>query len=497
MNAPDVVVIGGGPTAAMAAQELVRAGADVTMLDSGLRAPRGLLVRASGHTVFRWTSETMSLNRHVSSTDPSTTWYSSLSLGGLSNFWTGAVPRFAPEDFDEGARIDDRYRWPITYDDLAPYYAMAEEVLSVTAGEPFARVPAGHRAITCHLPDDWAEIESVARSRGDGLGVMPLAKGSKWMVALRPTEFSSYHRIVRRLTRFANFRLVPGAHAVRIEHSRDATAATSVTYVDRVNGEVRTMAANAFVVAAGALDSTELLMRSSSNAFPTGLGDVSGVLGAYLHDHPREWWPVELSTSLTAPAHPLYLARQAYEQSDPLLATGLTIGLASNRDRGHSILGRRVERIGVQVFGTMIPQPSASLRLADRSDLLSVRSRLMLDLQYDATTVRNLVRARDRLEALLADSGISARLGPFHKLSPGSSVHLGGTARMHDQPEVGFVDGWNRCHHVPNLIVCDASTFTTGPEKNPTLTAMAIAARAGQALARRLAGARSEVRLPR
>ena len=54
--------------------------------------------------------------------DPGVDWYSSLSLGGLSNFWTAAVPRFAPDDFIEGARLDERYRWPVTYDDLEPYY---------------------------------------------------------------------------------------------------------------------------------------------------------------------------------------------------------------------------------------------------------------------------------------------------------------------------------------------------------------------------------------
>jgi choline dehydrogenase-like flavoprotein len=66
---------------------------------------------------------------------------------------------------------------------------------------------------------------------------------------------------------------------------------------------------------------------------------------------------------------------------------------------------------------------------------------------------------------------------------PGSAVHYAGSARMHERPEFGVVDAYNRIHGVPNVVVCDASCFTTGPEKNPTLTAMAIAARAGRRLA--------------
>ena len=131
-----VVVIGGGPCAAMAAQQLVRAGTAVTMLDAGRRAPRGLVVRAGGKILFRWVEQRqLSINRQVSASDPDTEWYSSLSLGGLTNYWTGAVPRFAPEDFTDGGRLDERYVWPIGYDDLAPFYDIAEEAITVTAGE--------------------------------------------------------------------------------------------------------------------------------------------------------------------------------------------------------------------------------------------------------------------------------------------------------------------------------------------------------------------------
>ncbi len=61
-------------------------------------------------------------------------------------------------------------------------------------------------------------------------------------------------------------------------------------------------------------------------------------------------------------------------------------------------------------------------------------------------------------------------------------MHFAGTCRMHASPQFGMLDKWSRLHAVPNVVVADSSAFTTGPEKNPVLTAMALAARASQRL---------------
>jgi choline dehydrogenase-like flavoprotein len=73
-----------------------------------------------------------------------------------------------------------------------------------------------------------------------------------------------------------------------------------------------------------------------------------------------------------------------------------------------------------------------------------------------------------------------------HTLVPGTAKHYGGTARMHASPKLGVTDGLNRLHEIPNVLVVDASCFTTGAEKNPTLTVMALAARSADRLARDL-----------
>src|SRR5581483_4192011 len=124
-----VIVIGSGPSGAMAAHQLVRKGIPVTMLESGRDFQGGFLVRLMGRNLYRRVPPMESGTRHVASGDPKTDWYVNLAPGGVSNQWTGAVPRFAPEDFTEGERLHECYRWPVSYEQMVPYYEIVESLM--------------------------------------------------------------------------------------------------------------------------------------------------------------------------------------------------------------------------------------------------------------------------------------------------------------------------------------------------------------------------------
>ena len=144
-----VVVIGSGPCGAMAARELSTAGVPVTMLEAGTRPPtRADRARRRPDLVAPAASQAaMITDRHVAAGDPATEWYSSLEPGGLSNYWTAAVPRFAPEDFTDGGRLDERFVWPVSYDELVPFYEVAEELLCITG--PTRLAAGAPRRSTC------------------------------------------------------------------------------------------------------------------------------------------------------------------------------------------------------------------------------------------------------------------------------------------------------------------------------------------------------------
>ncbi|MDP2290956.1 MAG: GMC family oxidoreductase [Actinomycetota bacterium] len=478
-----VVVVGSGPTGAIAAAQLVARGVKVTMLDAGPAAPRGIILRVGGNTLYRYKDEKLlEADRHEHAPGRPTEWKSSRTLGGLSNYWTAAVPRFAPQDFTEAAAIDERYEWPLRYDDLVPFYEVAEKALTVTMGEPFPNIPTNTARYRCTPPADWADLARRAAASGNYLGPLPMAKGTPWMAALRGTEFGSYHCIIRPLLSTKLFTLVSGAQVTRLNWNSSTARVESVDFVDRATGERRTLHGRAVVLAAGAVDTTTILLRSVSADFPDGLGNSRHVVGRYLHDHPKEWWPVATAQPLSALAHPMYLSRTAFDPERPFYATSMTFGLASHRI--NTYLRRKTGSFGVQVFGTMLPTPEVGVSLPDDATRNDAECRPRIDLTYEQAAIDNMMAARVRLREVFGELGVTLTLdGPFPPLLPGASIHFGGTVRMHRSPEFGAVDASNRLYDAPNVVVCDSSCFTTGPEKNPTLTAMAIAARAGDLLA--------------
>lgn len=481
-----VIVIGSGPSGAMAALTLLQRGIPVTMLESGLHMPRGLLLRARGHTLYRTWPTLPNHGSYVASENRQTMWFHDFVPGGLSNYWTGAVPRFAPEDFTEGERLHERYRWPIEYEDLRPYYERVERLLLVSGGtEDVPNLPAGWVAYPRALPRDWHSIAARAQNFGQGLVPMPLATGTPWMLSRSAAPFNSYTVIVQKLKRFPYFQLLLGAHALRLEWSGEWRKVRSVVYFDHAAGCERKIDGAAVVVAGGPLSSTKLLLNSACADFPGGLGDTEGILGRYLHDHAHDWYQIELDRPLSRLNHTHYLTRAPYQDSEPLRAASCTFGGGVTKlQKVLALMPTKTTRFGITVFGSIVPLERNSVSAHPTAKDEFGLPQLDLHIQFDDSVRPTIAAARERLLAILDAAGFQPKLlGEPPNPIPGGSVHYGGTVRMHTSPKYGMLNAWNRLHAVENVIVADASSFTTGVEKNPTLTAMALAARAADRLA--------------
>ncbi len=222
---------------------------------------------------------------------------------------------------------------------------------------------------------------------------------------------------------------------------------------------------------------------------PWVIGNRHGVLGRYLHDHPLAKIVVTLGRKVSlAPAS--YVTRASLERSEPLYAAAcMQWNSASHMARtllsGHP---GQTSELGFSVFGTMIPTREDYVAPDRRTARTTsgTRAPLLFSLRYPQRAVRELERARDELLHSLELAGWQPRLEVFRVEVPGNSVHYGGTCRMHESPQFGVVDAYSRLHGVANVVVADSAVFTTGPEKNPVLTAMALAARASDRLERDL-----------
>jgi choline dehydrogenase-like flavoprotein len=151
-----------------------------------------------------------------------------------------------------------------------------------------------------------------------------------------------------------------------------------------------------------------------------------------------------------------------------------------------SVLGGRpgkLPTLGFSVFGTMAPSSDNWVALDPTRPGMDGAPGLQLHISYPPGARQALDQARDDLAHVLNQAGFEPRIRIWHVEPVGDSKHYGGTCRMHRSSRFGMLDGWNRLHAVPNVAVVDSSAFTTGPEKNPVLTAMALAARASHRLA--------------
>jgi choline dehydrogenase-like flavoprotein len=479
-------VVGSGPPAAAAAVLMTQAGVNVTLLEAGLaERARGLTVRFRGLTIARRHRPLGSRTSDVRMTgDPHSILYEDLAPGGLTNHWSCAVPRFSKDDFRDARRAGDQYAWPVDYEDLAPWYDWVEPYLRIAGTTvDYPELPAGKVVKSTALAPGWSDIAQAARQRGQVLVPVPYVFGAETTLTRSGTVFNSYVRMIEPALRSGRLTVQHGSQVTQLEWSGARKRVGAVLVRDVQTGATHRIPCRAVVVAAGAVNSAKILLQSTSSDFPDGLGNTHGVLGRYLHDHPIGKVEIDVARPMSfQPA--ACLTRQALAQTPPLYAaaclqwSGVSM-LARSFTKGHP---GRSTAIGFNLFGTMAPVTESFVAL-DRSRTSSDgQPGLILNMHHPPVARDALVAARDNLLSLLDGAGLQPTVRQWHIDPVGGAVHFAGTCRMHASPQFGMLDAWSRLHAVPNVVVADSSAFTTGPEKNPVLTAMALAARASQRL---------------
>lgn len=482
-----VVVIGSGPPGATAALFLARAGLEVLVLEAGLpEGASGLTLRLGGVTVAKRRTQLREREGVRKTGDANAQLFEELAPGGLSNHWSCAVPRFAVEDFEDGVRAGREQTWPINYEDLAPWYSRVEPLLHIAGGTLGSeQLPAGAVRKARALSPEWQTVGELARQLGRTVAPMPYAYGGDTTLARGGTPFNAFMRLLKPELGRRNLAVRYGARVAGLEWSAQSRRVSAVTYRDKLSGSEERVPCRAVVVAGGALNTPQILLQSKSADFPHGLGNTHDVLGRYLHDHPVGKLVVELNRPVSV--HPAaYITRLELSRSRlPLYAAagmqwGSSSDLAKSVMRGHP---GRLQTIGFSVFGTMAPSKNDYVALDTNYRGPDGAYGLELNMTHPAEARATLDLARDEILQLLRRAGWEPREKVWKIENPGSANHYAGSCRMHESPEHGMLDAWSRLHHVRNVVVADSSVFTTGPEKNPVLTSMTLAARASDRLA--------------
>ena len=453
------------------------------------------------------------------------TWIQGGTVGGKSLLWGRHCYRWSDLDFEANLRDGHGVDWPIRYRDVAPWYSYVERFAGVS-GEKLglAHVPDGEfqppmalnagevylrDGIARHYPDRRLTIGRVAvltEAIGDRAPCHycgPCERGCS-----TGSYFSSLASTLPAARKTGRLTLRSRAMAHSVVYDEARGRASGVRYVDLDAGELREVRARVVFLCASALGTTRVMLNSKSARFPDGIANDSGALGRYLMDH-----HYQVGATGEVPG----LLDRYYEGNRPVgyyipryrnLGGPASDGLGYVRGYGHQgsvgragwdrgsgqrgigvELKRRLHDPGpwnayIGAWGEMLPRADNTALLdAAQTDRWGVPLlRVRCTWGPNELAMRKDARAQmaEMLEAAgcrdvashdnLTEHGYGAE--------PGLCIHEMGTARMGRDPKTSVLDAHNRAHTVPNLYVTDGACMASSACQNPSITYMALTARA-------------------
>jgi len=510
----DVLIIGAGAAGGVAAMRLTEAGFSVLCLEQGEWPDR---------TRFLGGTEEWELaGRHLWSSDPSirkgpADYPVDLSesdvgvlnyngVGGGTVLYAAQWARLFPSDFTRRTADGVADDWPLTYNELAPYYERTDRHFGVSGlggdpaypadtDPPFPPLPigiAGLRVARTHTRLGWHWWPATNAILSAPLGhrhpcvqrgtcVLGCAEGAK-----ASTDLTHWPAVVR-----AGGTLVTGASVVRINHDRNGLA-TGAEWIDN-DGHLHFQEADLVLLGANGIGTPRILLASDSTRFPDGMANSSGLIGRRLMVHPLavvkglfrediEGWRGHAGASIVS--FQFYAsderrgfvggAKWALSPGGGPLRAAFTEG--GEWGVGHHRHVR--ERFGRSAHWGLVCEdlPNEENRielsgsLADRRGLPAPRMVYRIDDNSHALCDWHIARAT---ESLVESGAWNVRVD----LRYPANGHFMGTARMGDDPASAVVDRWCMTHDSPNLGIIDGSVFVTSGGVNPTSTIAALALR--------------------
>ena len=519
---PDVVVIGCGAGGGVIAKELAEAGLSVVVLEAGRRYNPVIDYETDSDDFQLSSPFTPSDGRrdlYTSGGAESFNYSRVKGVGGSTLAYLAVSLRFHKSDFrvrSEDGVADD---WPINYDKLEPYYSLVEYELGVSGPDGANANPFDPPRSKPYptLPHDFNHSSRVLKRGADKLGLHmvrePVAIPTRdWngrqacvsagacnlgcKIAAKSSIDVTY---VRKADATGRVEIRSECMAREITLGKDGRV-RSVVYFDP-NGCEQEIRARVVVLAGNAVETARLLLMSTSNQFPDGLANSSGLVGRYFTEHPA-FFVYGLFEDRLDPWRGIRTGGmiQDYYATNPRnsFARGWTIEVfnftswpLSEALRVPGWGAKHKARIK-RFFGHVAGLGSVCEQLPD------FRNRIVLDPSVKdlyglpVPCLINESRENDR-EMLKATSTRSKEIfqaaGAIEvwedKFVPGTSSHYLGTCRMGANPSTSVVDPWCRTHDIPNLFVGDGSVFVTGAAVNPALTISAIATRTAEGIIER------------
>ena len=447
-------------------------------------------------------------------------WLRGYHVGGRSLLWARMSFRLSDYDFNANKRDGVGVDWPIRYADLEPWYDKVEEFVGVSGERhDLPQIPSGKYLPPFEMDaaESWLKGRLKASYDDRDLIVAPVAnlrRATEEHTALGRgacqvrnhcfrgcsfgAYFSSNSATLPAARATGNLTLKPDSIVHSIVYDPETKRATGVRVIDRVTKETKTYTAKVVFLNASAINSALILMNSRSEAMPNGLANSSDQVGRNLMDHVAG---ARLTGTVPGLLDKYYFGRRPtvgyiprYQNLDSLdrpYKRGFAYQVYTNRG---SWTGDR-PGIGKALKDANRTPGPWSVTLDPYAEVLPYADNRVTvsDTMTDAwglpaPKLHATHRANERalLEAASADgldmltkAGVAdIQVSPVEPSTPGNRIHEMGTARMGRDPGTSVLNEWNQCWDVPNLFITDGSCMTSSAVQNPSITYMALSARA-------------------
>jgi choline dehydrogenase-like flavoprotein len=446
-------------------------------------------------------------------------WYRGYQVGGRSLMWGRCSFRLSDIDFEANAKDGIATDWPIRYADLAPWYSYVEKFAGIAGSiEHLPQLPDGEFQPEMPLNCGEQMFAGKLRKMYDGKRRMissrtanltrPLpgrgacqSRDACWLGCPYGAYFSTQSSTLPAAVATGRLTLRPHSLVSEVLYNKDTKRATGVRVIDAVTNAQTDYNARIIFLCASTLNSTWLLLRSATDIWPGGLGSSSGELGHNLMDHHFRLGAqgkidgLEDKNFFGARPNPSYIPRYRNlfgDKRNYLRGFGYEGGASrSNWARAVAELGIGGDfkdqmaqpgqwSIGGTAFGEMLPNHANHVTLDPAKKDKWGLPVLRIDCAIGENERLMRVDMMNDMAEMLTAAGVKEVTTFDHGYFPGQGIHEMGTARMGRDPKSSVLNSRNQVWDAPNVFVTDGACMVSTACQNPSLTYMALTARAAE-----------------